>query len=46
MRHFSFALDVRCQYCHLGGDGVSFDGVVFESDDDPDKVKAKRKTRL
>ena len=46
MRHFSFALDVRYQYCHIGGDGVSFDGVVFESDYDPDKVKAKRKTRL
>ena len=24
MRDFSFALDVRCQYCHVGGDGVSF----------------------
>jgi hypothetical protein len=26
MREFSFALNVRCQYCHAGGDGVSFDG--------------------
>jgi hypothetical protein len=41
MRGFSFALGVRCQYCHVGGDGVSFEGVVFESDDDPDKVKAR-----
>src|SRR5688500_18713273 len=32
MREFSFALGVRCQYCHTGGDGVSFDGVVFASD--------------
>jgi tetratricopeptide (TPR) repeat protein len=41
MRGFSFALGVRCQYCHVGGDGVSFEGVVFESDDDPDKLKAR-----
>ena len=41
MRGFSFALNVRCQYCHVGGDGVSFDGVDFASDDDPDKVKAR-----
>ncbi|MDX1747672.1 MAG: hypothetical protein R3324_17190, partial [Halobacteriales archaeon] len=41
MRGFSFALGVRCQYCHIGGDGVSFEGVVFENDDDPDKVKAR-----
>lgn len=33
MREFSLALGVRCQYCHTGGDGVSFDGVVFGSDD-------------
>src|SRR3954454_4784689 len=26
MREFSFALGVRCQYCHAGGDGVSFEG--------------------
>jgi hypothetical protein len=25
MREFSFALGVRCQYCHTGGDGISFD---------------------
>jgi tetratricopeptide (TPR) repeat protein len=42
MRGFSFALGVRCQYCHVGGNGVSFEDVVFESDDDPDKVKARR----
>ena len=23
IREFSFALDVRCQHCHAGGDGVS-----------------------
>ncbi len=41
MREFSFALDVRCQYCHAGGDGVSFDGVVFESDEKLAKRKAR-----
>lgn len=41
MRGFSFALGVRCQYCHVGGDGVSFAGVEFASDDDPDKRKAR-----
>ena len=46
MRGFSFALGVRCQYCHTGGDGVSFDGVVFESDEDPDKRKARYMLRL
>ena len=35
MRGFSFALGVRCQYCHAGGDGVSFVGVEFKSDDKP-----------
>ncbi len=41
MRHISLALGVRCQYCHVGGDGVSFQGVDFASDDDPDKIKAR-----
>lgn len=41
MRGFSFALGVRCQYCHVGGDGVSFEGVEFHLDDDPDKRKAR-----
>jgi hypothetical protein len=46
MREFSFALDVRCQYCHAGGDGVSFDGVSFASDDKPAKVKARAMLRM
>lgn len=46
MRQFSFALGVRCQYCHVGGDGRSFEGVVFESDEDPDKVKARFMLRM
>jgi hypothetical protein len=46
MREFSFALDVRCQYCHTGGDGISFDGVVFAADDKPAKVKARAMLRM
>ena len=46
MREFSFALGVRCQYCHTGGDGISFEGVVFASDDKPAKVKARAMLRM
>lgn len=41
MRQFSFALGVRCQYCHVGGDGESFDGVDFASDDKLAKRRAR-----
>lgn len=41
MRGFSFALGVRCQYCHAGGDGISFQGVDFKSDDKLAKRKAR-----
>ena len=46
MREFSFALNVRCQYCHPGGDGISFQGVVFASDEKPAKVKARAMLRM
>lgn len=46
MREFSLALDVRCQHCHSGGDGVSFDGVNFAADDKPAKVKARAMLRM
>ena len=46
MRGFSFALGVRCQYCHSGGDGVSFAGVVFDSDEKPAKRKARFMLRM
>jgi tetratricopeptide (TPR) repeat protein len=46
MREFSFALGVRCQYCHTGGDGISFDGVVVSSDDKATKVKARAMLRM
>lgn len=41
MRGFSFALGVRCQYCHAGGDGISFQGVDFKSDDKLAKRRAR-----
>ena len=46
MREFSFALGVRCQYCHAGGDGHSFEGVVFASDERAAKVKARVMLRM
>jgi tetratricopeptide (TPR) repeat protein len=46
MREFSFALNVRCQYCHAGGDGVSFEGVDFSSDEKTAKLKARAMLRL
>jgi hypothetical protein len=46
MRTFSLSLGVRCQYCHVGGDGASFAGVEFAKDDDPDKRKARFMLRM
>ena len=46
MRGFSFALGVRCQYCHAGGDGISFEGVNFASDDKPAKRNARFMLRM
>ena len=46
MREFSFALNVRCQYCHTGGDGVSFEGVVFKSDEKAAKRKARAMLKM
>ena len=46
MREFSFALNIRCQYCHAGGDGVSMDGVDFASDDKPAKATARAMLKM
>ncbi len=46
MRGFSFALGVRCQYCHAGGDGISFEGVNFASDDKAAKRNARFMLRM
>lgn len=46
MREFAFALDVRCPYCHAGGNGVTLDGVDFASDEKPTKLKARAMLRM
>ncbi len=46
MREFSLSLDVRCQYRHTGGDGISFDGVDFKSDDKSAKKKARQMMKM
>jgi len=46
MREFSFALGVRCQYCHSGGNGITFEGVSFGSDEKPAKAKARAMLRM
>ena len=46
MRRFSLSLNVRCQYCHVGGDGVSFKDVDFAKDDDIHKQRARFMLRM
>ena len=46
MRGFSFALGVRCQHCHAGGDGISFEGVKFSSDEKAAKRNARFMLRM
>jgi hypothetical protein len=46
MRTFSLTIGVRCQYCHVGGDGISFAGVNFASDEKPAKRKARYMLRM
>lgn len=46
MREFSFSLGVRCQHCHSGGNGVSFEGVSFAADDKPAKTTARAMLRM
>jgi tetratricopeptide (TPR) repeat protein len=46
MRGFSFALGVRCQHCHAGGNGISFQGVQFASDEKAAKRNARFMLRM
>lgn len=46
MREFSLALGVRCQHCHTGGDGISFEGVVFDSDEKASKRTARAMLKM
>jgi hypothetical protein len=45
MREFSFALGVRCEYCHVG-DGTSLQTMDFASDDKTAKQKARAMLRM
>lgn len=46
MREFAFALDVRCPYCHAGGNGVTLDGVDFASDEKNTKLTARAMLKM
>jgi hypothetical protein len=46
MRTFTFALGVRCDYCHIGADGEPPAEFDFVSDDMPAKVKAREMMRM
>jgi hypothetical protein len=41
MRNFTFALGVRCQYCHVGNEGEPLNTFDFVSDDKDAKKKAR-----
>ena len=45
MREFSFALGVRCEYCHAG-EGQSLQSVDFASDQKPAKQKARAMLKM
>ena len=46
MRGFSFALGVRCVYCHVGEDSPTLAGVDFKSDEKRTKRTAREMLRM
>jgi hypothetical protein len=42
MRGFVFALDVRCQFCHVGEEGADLSTFDFASDVKPTKTTARK----
>ena len=46
MREFSFALGVRCQYCHVDDPKQPMNFALFALDDKPAKVKARGMLRM
>jgi len=47
MRHFSFALGVRCSHCHVRQpEGSGLSGLDFPNDDNPNKDKARFMLRM
>lgn len=46
MKAFSRALGVRCQYCHIGREGLPLEQFDFVSDDNARKATARRMMQL
>lgn len=46
MRSFSFATGLRCEGCHVMGEGGSFQGARFHLDDKPTKRQARYMLRM
>lgn len=46
MRGFAFSLGVRCEHCHVMGEGGSFQGANFAADDKLAKQRARFMLRL
>ena len=46
MRNFSFGLNVRCVYCHVGEDNPTLAGVDFKSDEKLTKRTAREMMRM
>ena len=46
MRNFAFGLGVRCQYCHVGEEGMPLERFDFPSDDKRTKLVARQMMRM
>src|SRR5437868_1796735 len=46
MRNFAGGLGVRCQYCHVGREGMPLDSFDFASDDKRPKLVAREMMRM
>lgn len=46
MRTFAIGLGVRCQYCHVGREGMPLDSFDFASDEKPQKETAREMLRM
>ena len=46
MRTFAMGLGVRCQYCHVGREGMPLDSFDFASDEKPTKETAREMMRM
>ncbi len=46
MKNFTLSLGVRCQYCHIGEEGLPLDTFDFVSDAKPQKQTARLMIRL